>query len=170
MLASQSHLGSVQFQDFDCTSYHFEKQTKLPSNNSDSFSSIPFNLIHSNFWGPTPVPTEGGSRYFVISVDDFSQYTWIYLLHHRSELVSIYQTFHKMIETQFNRTIKVFRLDNAEEYNDKSFLSFLDSHGTLPQRSCPYISQQNSHAERKHCHILDVARTLLISASLLECF
>ena len=53
---------------------------------------------------------------------------------------------------------------------DKSFLSFLDSHGTLPQQSCPYTSQQNGRAERKHCHILDVVRTLLISASLLECF
>ena len=103
-------------------------------------------------------------------MDNFSRYTWIYLLHHRSKLVSIYQIFHKMIETQFNRTVKVFRLDNAQEYNDKSFLSFLDSHGTLPQRSCPYTSQQNGRAERKHHHILDVVCTLLISTSLPECF
>ena len=74
--------------------------------------------------------------------------------------------FHKMIETQFNRTVKIFRSDNAQEYNDKSFLSFLDSHSTLPQRSCPYTSQQNGRAERKHHHILDVVRTILISASL----
>ena len=53
-----------------------------------------------------------------------------------------------MIETQFNRTVKVFRSDNAQEYNDKSFLSFLDSHSTLPQRYCPYTSQQNGRAER----------------------
>ena len=104
----------------------------MPFNKSDSFSSAPFDLIHSDIWGPAPVPTKRGSKYFVIFVDDFSQYTWIYLLHHRFELVSIYQTFHKMIETQFNHTIKVFRSDNAQEYNDKSFLSFLDSHGTLP--------------------------------------
>ena len=82
----------------------------------------------------------------------------------------MYQTFHKMIETQFNHTIKVFQSDNVQEYNDKSLLSFLDSHGTLPQRSCPYTSQQNSRVEQKHRHILDVVRTLLISASLLERF
>ena len=73
-------------------------------------------------------------------MDDFSRYTWIYLLHHRSELVSIYQTFQKMIETQFNCTIKIFRSNYAQEYNDKYFLSFLDSHGTIPQQSCPYTS------------------------------
>ena len=113
LLASQGHLGLVQFEKFDCTSCHFDKQTKLPFNNSDFFSSTPFDLVHSNIWGPALVPTEEGSIYFVIFVDDFSRYTWIYLLHHRSELVSIYQTFHKMIETQFNRIVKIFRSDNA---------------------------------------------------------
>ena len=71
LLASQDHLGLVQFQNFDCTSCHFGKQTKFPFNNSDSFSSAPFDLIHSNIWGPAPVPTERGSRYFVIFVNDF---------------------------------------------------------------------------------------------------
>ncbi|KAL5752057.1 hypothetical protein ACOSQ2_022564 [Xanthoceras sorbifolium] len=113
LLASQGHLGSIQFQKFDCTSCHFGKQTKLPFNNSVSFSSAPFDLKHSDIWGPAPIPIEGRSRYFVIFVDDFSRYTWIYLLHHRSELVSIYQTFHKMIPIQFTRTVKVFRSHNA---------------------------------------------------------
>ena len=131
---------------FDCTSCHFGKQTKLPFNNSDSFSSACFDIIHYDIWGSTSVLTEGGSRYFVKFVDDFSQYTWIYLLHHWSELVFISQTFLKMIEIQFNHIVKVFQ-SNAQEYNDKSFLSFLDSYGTLTQRSCPYTSQLNGHAD-----------------------
>ena len=72
LLASQGHLGLVQFQEFNCTSYHFDKQTKLPFNKSDSLSLTLFDLIHSDIWGPAPVPTEEGSRYFVIFVDDFS--------------------------------------------------------------------------------------------------
>ena len=72
LLASQGHLGSIQFPKFNCTSCNFGKQTKLPFNNSDSFSSAPFDLIHSDIWGPTPVPTVGESRYFVIFMDDFS--------------------------------------------------------------------------------------------------
>ena len=75
LLASQGHLGSIQFQKFDWTSCHFGKQTKFPFNNNDSFSSTPFDLIHYDIWGLTLVPIEGGSRYFVIFVDDFSQYT-----------------------------------------------------------------------------------------------
>ena len=60
LLASQGHLGSVQFQNFDCTSCHFGKQTKFPFNKSDSFSSTPFDLIHYDIWGPALVLTDGG--------------------------------------------------------------------------------------------------------------
>ena len=48
LLASQGHLSSIQFPKFDCTSCHFDKQTKLPLNKSDSFSFAPFDLIHSD--------------------------------------------------------------------------------------------------------------------------
>ena len=64
LLASQGHLGSIQFQNFDCTTCHFGKQTKLPFNNSDSFFSAPFDLIHYDIWGPAPVPTKGGIQIF----------------------------------------------------------------------------------------------------------
>jgi hypothetical protein len=95
-------------------SCQFGKQTKLPFNNSDFFSSAPFDLVHSDIWDSAPFSTEGGSRYFVIFVDDYSRFTWIYMLKHCSDLVPIFQTFHKMIQTQFSRTIKVFLSDNAQ--------------------------------------------------------
>ena len=115
LLASQGHLGSVSFHKFDCMSCQSGKQTKLPFNNNDSFSFTPFDLVHSDVWGPAPFTTEGGSRYFVIFVDDYSRFTWIYMLKYRSNLDPIFQTFHKMIQTQFSRIIKIFRSDNAKE-------------------------------------------------------
>ena len=50
----------------------FGKQTALPFNNSVSHALSSFDLIHSDVWGPSPISTPGGSRYFVIFVDDFS--------------------------------------------------------------------------------------------------
>ncbi|XP_020266951.1 uncharacterized protein LOC109842493 [Asparagus officinalis] len=41
-------------------------------------------------------------------------------------------------------------------------LKFCALNGIIHQTSCSYISQQNGVAERKHMHILDVARTLMI--------
>jgi hypothetical protein len=51
------------------------------------------------------------------------------------------------------------------EYRDSKLLSFLSEQGTLSEFSCAYTSQQNGRAERKHRHILDSVRAMLISAS-----
>ena len=67
----------------------FSKQTVLPFNNSVSHALSSFDLIHSDVWGPSPISTPGGSCYFVIFVDDFSRYTWIYLFKNRSKLYQI---------------------------------------------------------------------------------
>ena len=114
----------------------FGKQTALPFNNTVSHALSSFDLIHSNVWGPSPISTLGGSRYFVIFVDDFSRYTWIYLFKNCSELYQIYRGFTKMIETQFSKPIKVFRFDNAQEYKAHEFTSILHQFGTVPHSSC----------------------------------
>ena len=94
-------------------SCQFSKQTKLPFNKSDFISSTPFDFVHSDVWGLAPFTTEGGSRYFVIFVDEYSKFTWIYLKKHRLDLIPVFQTFHKMIQTQFSLTIIIFRSDIA---------------------------------------------------------
>ena len=75
-----------------------------------------------------------------------------------------------MVKTQFSCAIKILRIDNAMEYRESSLLQFLSQQGTVVQRSCPHTFQQNGRAERKHCHILDSVRALLLSASCSEKF
>jgi len=43
-------------------------------------SSSAFELVHSNVWGPSRVPSIKDFRYFLHFVDDFSRMTWLYLL------------------------------------------------------------------------------------------
>ena len=85
-LVSRGLLGLVSNKSFDCMPCQFGKQTALPFNNSVSHALSSFDFIHFDVWGPSPISTPGGSCYFVIFVDDFSRYTWIYLLKNRSEL------------------------------------------------------------------------------------
>jgi hypothetical protein len=75
-----------------------------------------------------------------------------------------------MVQTQFSCTIKTFCSNNAMECKDKLFLTILQQNGTVSHHSCPYTSQQNGRAERKHRHILDTVRALLFCASLPERF
>ena len=74
-LASRGLLGSVSTENFDCVSCQLGKQPALPFNSSELISTDIFDLIHSNVWGPSPVSSIGGSRYFVVFVDDYSRYS-----------------------------------------------------------------------------------------------
>ena len=88
----------------------------------------------------------GGALYYVIFVDDYSHYSWTYLLHSRSYFLKVYIEFVTMIKTQFSKTIKIFRSKSGGKYLSKPFLNFLKSQGTLPQLSCPDTPQQNGIA------------------------
>lgn len=70
---------------------------------------FPFDLVHSDVWGPAPIPSKGGNRF----IDDFSRFTWLSFMHSRSELLTIYKNFTTMVHTQFGKTMKVFRSDGA---------------------------------------------------------
>ena len=163
-LISNGVLGQVDVSQNNCQACQLAKFHALPLYNSDSIAKAPFDLIHSDIWGPSPNPTMGGSRYFVIFVDDFSRYTWIYLMKNRSELPQIYYSFAAMVSTHFSKKIKIFRSDNAQEYREKNFMKFLAENGTILYHSCPGTFQQNDRPERKHSHILEVVHALLIYA------
>jgi len=75
------------------------KQLAFPFNKSDSYALTRFDIVHSDVWVPFLVPTMGSSWYFVVFVDDFSRYTWIYLMKNCYEIITIYCNFSKMIKT-----------------------------------------------------------------------
>ena len=72
-------------------------------------------------FGDLPVASIGGSRYFVVFIDNYSRYSWIFPMKSRSEILPIYNNFAKMVETQFSKRTKTFRSDNALEYTQYAF-------------------------------------------------
>src|SRR3954471_18438929 len=120
--------------------------------------------------GPSPVSSISGYSYYICFIDDFSRYTWVYLLRHKSEVFQEYTDFTNMIQTQFQKRIKIFRSDGAKEYLSSSMQNLLKTHGTIHQQSCPHTHQQNGTAERKHRHLLEVTRSLLLFACVLKSY
>lgn len=88
---------------------------------------------------PTPLNSKGGNRYYVLFVEDYTRYTWLYFMHNRSDFFHIYQMFTAMVCTQFSATIKIFRFDSGGEYLSRRFRDFLVAQGTIPRLSCPRV-------------------------------
>ena len=102
-------------------------------------SSPAFELVHSDVWGSSRVPSSKGFRYFLIFVDDFSRITWLYLLKEISEVSSVIKLFHDEIKTQFSTSIRVLRTGNALEYM-KMMSLFCSKHEIIHQISCSHAS------------------------------
>jgi transposase InsO family protein len=142
------------------------KQIQVSYPTSASVSQRPFDLVHSDIWGLAPFALKGGHRYYILFIDDFSQHTWLYFMRSRSEVLSIYQRFVAMVLTQFSTPIHVFRADSANEYISKQLRGVFAEQGTLAQLSCPGAHAQNGVVERKHRHLLETTRAMMIAPSL----
>ncbi|KAL8111350.1 hypothetical protein AgCh_019173 [Apium graveolens] len=55
--------------------------------------------------------------------------------------------------------------DNDTEYLNKEFASYLSAQGIVHQTTCPDTLAQNGAAERKNCHLLEVARSLIFTTN-----
>ena len=56
--------------------------------------------------------------------------------------------------------VKVFHSDNGCEFVNQSLATRFQENEILHQTTCAYKPQQNNIAERKNCHILEVAQAL----------
>ena len=79
-------------------------------------STVPFAIIHSDVWGPAPISTPLGARWFVTFIDDYTRMTWISLLKNKGEVCATFQQFYKMVNTQFHEKIKILRSNNRGEF------------------------------------------------------
>ena len=101
---------------------------------------------------------------FLTIVDDFSRAVWIYLLLDKKEMSQVLLNFIALVERQYEKQMKIIRSDNGTKFTCLR-MHFLER-GIVFQTSCVGTPQQNGRVERKHRHILNVARALRFQGNL----
>ncbi|XP_019154597.1 PREDICTED: uncharacterized protein LOC109151135 [Ipomoea nil] len=136
-------------------------------------SSGIFDMVHCDLWGPYKTPSLNGSTFFLTIVDNHSRGVRVYLLQSKRDVVPMFQQFCALVTRQFEKYVKCVRSDNGTEF--EGLKEYFRTHGIIYKTSCVSTPQQNGRVERKHRHILNVARALRFQASLSikfwgECF
>uniref|UniRef100_A0A6N2KS64 Integrase catalytic domain-containing protein n=1 Tax=Salix viminalis TaxID=40686 RepID=A0A6N2KS64_SALVM len=149
---------------YNCDSCLCNKSQQLPFYVSTLKSRGPLDLIYTDVWGPAPISSSKGFRFYVIFVDHFTKYIWFYPLSHKSDVLTIFPKFKVTVENYFKKSIVSIYSDNGGEFI--ALKNYLANNGISHLTTPPHTPQHNGTAERRHRQITTTGLTLLHQASL----
>ncbi|KAK8954179.1 hypothetical protein KSP39_PZI002872 [Platanthera zijinensis] len=121
----------------------------------------PLELVHADLWGPATTPSIGGMKYFLCLTDDFSRFSWIYFLQHKSETFTKFREFKAAAEKQSGHNLKCLRSDGGGEFTSLEFQDYCKDQGITRELTAPYSPEQNDTAERKNRTIMEKVKAML---------
>jgi hypothetical protein len=125
--------------DFDlCEHCIYDKQNQVIFPSGATREKGILELIHSDVFGPVPIPSLGKSVYYVSFIDDFSRNTWIYFLRKKYEVFDKFKEFKALVENHIEKKIKILRIDNGGELCGNEFKKFCKKCGIARQKTAPY--------------------------------
>ncbi|PPQ83525.1 hypothetical protein CVT26_004100 [Gymnopilus dilepis] len=135
---------------FFCKSCVYAKATRksIPKQREGERAKEFGGEVHSNVWGPSPVESKGGKRYYITFTDDCTRLTHIYLLAQKSEAFQSYKDYEAWVDTQLGAKVKVLHSDRGGEYMGKELTLYLNSKGTAQKLNVHDTSQHLGVAER----------------------
>ena len=117
--------------------------------------------IHTDVWGPSPIASLGGRKYYITFTDDYSRYSHVQLLRTKDEALGAYKAFAAWAQTQRGVHIKRLRSDRGGEYTGNAFTEFLQSQGTERRLTTHDTPQHNGVAESLNRRLVERVRAVL---------
>jgi hypothetical protein len=121
----------------------------------------PLELLHMDLFGPIAYISIDGNKYCLVTVDDYSRFTWMFFLQDKSQTQETLKGFLRQAQNEFGLRMNKIRSDNGTKFKNSQIEGFLEDEGIKHEFSSPYTPQQNGVVERKNRTLLDMARTML---------
>lgn len=142
------------------------KQTRQPFPSSTSTSEHPLSLVHMDVCGPMPTQSLGGSRYMATFLDDYSKFSVVVPVSHKSDVAAAVIRIITLLENQCGHRLKAVRTDRGGEYLNHTLDDFFASKGVAHQTTTPYTPEQNGAAERLNRTLEERIRAMLLESGL----
>lgn len=166
-MVNSNLLGDVKITDIDsvdvkCTECDLGKLKRTKFNKQKGVVTTEVGeVVHSDVCGPINPATMAGTQYFVSFIDDFSRYSWVYFMKHKSEVFSKFRLFEAELELHHQKKVKTLHSDGGGEYLSNVFKLHLESRGIHHKFSPPYTPQTKGIAERFNRTIMDMVRPMM---------
>nr|GEY66850.1 hypothetical protein [Tanacetum cinerariifolium] len=106
--------------------------------------------------------TINGKKYILVTVDDYSRFTWVKFLRSKDETLEVVIKFITQIQVGLNKTVRYVRTNNGMEFVNHTMTEYYERIGIFHQKSVPRTPQQNGVVERRNRTLVEAARTMLI--------
>ncbi|CAA7019426.1 unnamed protein product [Microthlaspi erraticum] len=145
-----------------CSNCLINKSHKLPFSENTIVSTHPLHYLYSDVW-TSPILSIDNYKYYLVIVDHYTRYTWLYPLKQKSDVKQTFVTFKALVENKFHQRIGTLFSDNGGEFI--ALRDFLATHGITHLTSPPHTPEHNGVSERKHRHVVETGLTLLSTAA-----
>jgi hypothetical protein len=105
-------------------------------------------------------------RYWLLFIDDYLRYFWIYLLRKKSEMFDAFMQFKAMVEKEFDKSILCLHNNKGGEFIAIKWNTSFVQHGIRHEHTVKASPQQNGFAERLNCTLKELLVTMLSGAHL----
>ena len=172
IMASKGKMSNLKHVNIGvCEHCIFGKQKKVSFSKSGKASKLQkLELVHTDVWGPAPIKSLGGSRYYITFIDDSTRKVWVYFLKNKSDVFSVFKRWKTEIENQTGLKIKSLKSDNGREYESQEFKDFCSENGIRMIKTIPGTPEQNGVAERMNRTLNERARCMRIQSGLPKMF
>ena len=125
-----------------CDSCLAEKQRRLPFPNEAKYrAKDALELVHGDLCGPITPATNGGRRYFLLLMDDYSRYMWLQLLTRKDEAAAAIKKFKMRTEAESGKKLRVLRTNHGDEFTSVEFAAYCADQGVVRHHTTPYSPQ-----------------------------
>ena len=138
------------------------KQTRQLSHKPAMRVKEPLELVHSDLCGPITPTTFGGTKYYILFIDDYTRITHIYPLKGKTtaEVVERFKEYKAEVERHTGKQIKRLRTDGGGEYQGL-VRAYLRESGIVHETTAPYSPEQNGVAERANRTIMERVKAII---------
>jgi transposase InsO family protein len=121
----------------------------------------PFKMLHIDLSGPIAYISIGGNKYGLVIINDYSHFTWVFVLQDKSETHNVLKKLLKRAQNEFDAKVKRIRSDNDTKIKNTQVEDYLDEEGIKHEFSACYTPQQNGVGKKKNKTLIEMARTML---------